>query len=103
MNKKPTPVKMPDDLLQEMQTAAAVEHDKNLSAAIRTACRFWLEYRNRQTAAPTPVPVAAAAPQPVEARQEEVQTRLPWLTKEKKTEQPQRAVQAKGMVWKPGK
>lgn len=84
--KKPTPVKLPDDLKESMHAAAKQDYEENLSAAIRAACRFWLENRNRQTPAP---------------RVQEEPVRLPWL--EKRSEKPAPTIKATGMVWKPGK
>lgn len=88
MNRKPTPVKLPDELKAAMESAAQ-EYEGNLSAAIRAAMRFWLEYRNREQELQRPVAVT--------------QNRLPWL-EEKPQEKARQVSPARqtGAVWTPG-
>jgi Arc/MetJ-type ribon-helix-helix transcriptional regulator len=97
MARKPTPVKLPDELLEQIDAAAKEGPEENRSTVIRAALRFFFKYRHRE----------AELEREGQFKQPEGHPKLPWL-EDKKPEAPkqqpeqQRAIPGKALVWRPG-
>ena len=92
--KSPTPVKLPDELLELIDNDVKTRPEENRSTVIRNALRFYFTNRSNIPTVP-----GDQEPDPIKSRQTD-RTALPWLGKP----EPRAIVPpSTGAVWKPSR